>query len=213
MCWTVFFLPLHFIEKVEKMRVRNFIIVCCLVVAISEAGCKQSTPKVAPISFDLPVSYKSDSAAYYFIKEQEVNWKEFGKKIETMYNKGERFRKKEFTSLSQKELFDLVKLDYEYALVWTAQDLYIDVMVLKAKEAAEKSSKQGIGKITEAQRIIFDYYNKLALSFGKDLNLDKEPYILTPEEDSLRNDKLQSQGDSLLLKMLPPEIPEIKDQV
>ena len=139
-------------------------------------ACKGQRSVVPPLSIDLPVSYKSDSAAYYFIRHQVDTWNKFGKKIESMYLKGEKFKKKDFNALSQRELFDLVKLDLDYAQLWMAQDMYVDKMALEAELIINNSSVQGAAKIVETQAIILEYSYKLVHHFGKDLCLDQEPF-------------------------------------
>ena len=189
------------------MKTKNLGLILCLLAGLLMASCTSTAPKVKPLSLDLPASYKSDSVAYSFMKNQVDNWNTFGKKVESLYRKSEKYRKKEFQSLSQRELYNLLQLEYEYMSLWFVQDVYLDQMSLEAEQAMRTASMQGVAKIIETQRVVMNYYSNLALSFGKELNLDQEPYISTPEEDSLyraKHDSIrQVQIDSIYQKLLP----------
>lgn len=175
-----------------------------LLTGLCLAACKEHKPVVPPLSIDLPISYKSDSAAYYFMLQQVDIWNSFGKEIASMYQKGEKFRQKDFKSLSQRELQNLLKLDLEYALLWEAQDRYLDNMVAEADWIMQNASPQGAAKITETQRQTLMYYRDLVLHFGKDLQLDQEPLPLDSLGD-FRLDLNLSQRDSLLFQQLMPD--------
>jgi len=181
------------------------------------SSCTSHTPKVAPLSFDIPVSYKSDTAVWRFIKNQEVVWNNFAKEVDKLYRKGEKFRKKEFYALSQSEMIKLLELDNEYASLWVVQVIYLRQMELEARRALSFATEQGEAKIIEAQRRTLEYYRNLASVYGQDLKLDKEALSTLSPEDSLRNalrDSLmretpegivmQSTIDSILRLMTPP---------
>ena len=189
------------------MKVKSLPLIICLLAGLMVVSCMTQTPKVKPLSIDLPASYKTDSAAYYFIMKQAEVWNSFGKKVESMHRKGEKFRKKEFNTLSKRDLYNLVKLDYEYAALWVAQDIYLDHMLLEAEQAMSSASEQGMAKIIETQKIISEYYYNLALNFSKDLKLDKEPISFSIEEDCLNRAKrdtiLSAKLDSIYEAMTP----------
>jgi len=185
------------------MKTKRLVLVLVLLVSFGLAACKEKRPSVPPLSVDLPVSFKSDSIAYNFILHQVEVWNEFGNKIETMYRQGEKFKKKNFKSLSQRQLFKLLKLDLEYAMLWGAQNVYADNMVAEAELAIRDSSPQGSAKITETQAQIMEYFVQLVRHFGTDLQLDQEPI----DPNSLLDNKLEysdlSVQDSLLRQFIP----------
>ena len=195
------------------MKTKKWTLVLCIIIGVLVVSCNKQTPKVAPLRIDLPASYKSDSAAYHFIMNQVDVWNTFGKKVESMHRKGEKFRKKEFNSLSPKQLHRLVKLDYDYAVLWITQDIYLDQMLLEGQLAMSASSEQGMGKIIETQKLISEYYVKLALNFSKDLQLDKEPatsYYIDSLKRSINDSIDRARIDSIYQKLLPPDIQKIK---
>ena len=156
-----------------------------LLAGLLAVACSTPTPKVANISIDLPVSFKSDTAAYRFITEYTKAWNDFGKKIDALYREGEKWREKDFDKLSNKELNQMLKLDYEYAALWVAQSIFIDKMLLEMEHVVVNNSEQGAAKVAEAHYIFANYYRDLLTAYGDDLKLDKEEYIFSPEEDSL----------------------------
>ena len=195
----------------------------CLLGGLLLMACKEEAPKVPPLSIDLPVSFKSDSAAYYFVKNQNEVWSAFGKKVESMYRKAEKFRQKEFNALSQRELLQMLNMEHDYILLWLSQEVHLTKLTLEASLAINAASDQGAAKVLETQRLVMDYYLKLVETFGMELHLDKEPYIFTPEEDSLnrmRRDSLirgRFDGDSVnqfeldsLLHLLMMSQPQVK---
>jgi len=194
------------------MKTKNWGLVLCLIMGLLVVSCNKQTPKVAPLRIDLPASYRSDTAAYRFIMKQVDVWNDFGKKVESLHRKGEKFKKKDFYSLSQKELLNLVKLDYNYAVLWITQDVYLDQMLLEGQIAMSSASEQGMGKIIETQKLISEYYVNLAVNFGRDLQLDKEPATSYPV-DSLQRaiyDSIdRARIDSIYQKLMPPKIPEL----
>ena len=127
-----------------------------------------------------------------------------------MYRKGEKFRKKDFHSLSPRELYSLVKLDYEYAEFWAVQDVYLYQMMLEADHAMRSASEQGKAKIIEAQKLVSEYYVRLATHYGKDLKLDQEPLILS-DDDSLyprKSDSVYRVRLDSIYHQLMPKTPE-----
>jgi len=147
------------------------------------AACTLPSPKVPPLVIDLPASYKSDAAAYKFIKEQTTAWNAFGKEVDLLYRKGEKWRKRDFASLSEKELYKLVKLDYDYAQLWAVQDASISRMMLEAEVIYKDLSQQGAAKVIESQATIVQYYRQLVDAYGKDLKLDQAPVTLPPHTE------------------------------
>jgi len=134
------------------------------------------------------------------------NWNSFGKKVESMHRKGEKFRKKDFYSLSQRALYDLVKLDYEYAALWAVQDIYINGLILEAESAMRSASEQGKAKILETQKLVSAYYFQLASHFGKDLKLDKEPITLSDSLYQSKSDSVyRAKVDSIYEQFTPPQ--------
>jgi len=146
-------------------------------------ACNSRFERIPPLAVDLPASYKTDTAAYNFITHEVKVWNNFGKRVEATYRKADKFRNKEFEKLSPKEEYDLVKLDLEYALLWTTQDIYIEEMLFRCQELLKRVSEQGAGKVTEAQALITHYYYTLVQRYGKDLQLDKNPYKPDREEE------------------------------
>lgn len=205
------------------MNTKRIQFVLCLLGGLLLVTCSQEAPKVPPLSIDLPVSFKSDSAVYYFVMNQNDVWNAFGKKVESMYRKGEKFKQKEFSALSQRELLKMLNLERDYLVLWMTQDLYLSKMSLDASLILDSASDQGAAKVIETQRLIMNYYQQLAKTFGTGLYLDQEPYKFTPEEDSLHEARLdslfgkrtdsvgvnQSEIDSLL-RMLISEQPNVK---
>jgi hypothetical protein len=59
-------------------------------------------------------------------------------------------------------------------------------MLLEAVNVLDRVTEQGAAKIAEAQTLFARYYRSLIITYGTDLQLDKNPYMPTPEEDSLR---------------------------
>ncbi|MDR2584957.1 MAG: hypothetical protein LBC84_01860 [Prevotellaceae bacterium] len=145
--------------------------------------CTEQKPTVAPIVIDLPVSYKADTAAYRFITQYTKEWNAFGKKIESMYKEGEKWRKKDFATLTEKEQRKVIKLDLDYAREWMVQRLFIDLMMLDLEMVKDRCTMQGTAKISESQILISDYIKLLVLTFGDDLKLDPEPYVFSQEEN------------------------------
>lgn len=174
----------------------NYLLLSCLLLGAVTVSCNQKAqiPKVAPLLIDIPASYRSDTSVWSFVKNQEAVWTKFGKEVEKLYVKGEKFRKKEFESLSERALVRLLQLDNDYAALWVVQIAYLRQMDLEAEKALSSASKQGAAKITEIQLMILDYYKKLSLAFGQDLKLDKYPLSTPVEVDSL----WRAQTDSLL---------------
>ena len=185
------------------------------------SSCTSHALKVSPLSFDLPASYKSDTAAWRYIKNQEVVWNKFAKEVDRLYSRGEKLRKRDFYSLSENELVKLLKLDNEYASLWVVQIVYLRQMDLEARRALSFASEQGAAKIFETQKRAFEYYRQLALAYGQDLKLDQEPLTSPSPEDSLRKARRDSllladpqdslyraQIDTILRLMTPPPIEE-----
>jgi|GEM_PF-4460946 hypothetical protein len=169
-----------------------FIIGLCLCVA----ACKQSQtniPVINPLKIDLPASYKSDTAAYHFIKKQTEAWSDYGKKVVSMYRQGEKFRKKDFDKLSPKEELALVTLDYEYALLWSTIDQHVSGMLLSWQAAMKNATPQGQGKLIETQRLFVAYYTDLSAVYGTDLKLDRKPHVFGEDEKAT----MQHRADSL----------------
>jgi len=149
-----------------------------LLAVILLAACKNNREGVKPLAIDLPVSYKTDTVAYNFISKEIKAWNEFGQKVEKMYGQAEKFRKKDFDKLSARQEYNLVKLDYEYAVLWVAIDLYVDQMVIRYEDALTKATPQGAGKMVEAQLLIMNYYQSLAAAYEKDLKLDQKAIVV-----------------------------------
>ena len=183
------------------MKTKTLGLLLCFVGGLLVVSCGEQTPKVKPLAIDLPASYKSDTAAYRFIMKQVEVWNTFGKEVEKMYRQGEKWKKREFNSLSERELYNLVKLDFDYAALWVIQDHLIDNLMLEAESAMRSASEQGQAKIIETQKVAVDYYALLIKTFGKDLKLDQDPYVLTPD-DILNHEQLDSgrkaETDSIL---------------
>jgi len=179
-----------------------FTIALCLCVV----ACKQeqtNAPIVAPLKIDLPVSYKSDTVAYNFIKRQAEQWSGYGKNVARMYKQGEKFKKKNFDQLSPRQELALVKLDYEYALLWTAIDQHVSLMLRQLQEAVSKATPQGQGKLKETQYLFMAYYTDLSGAYGKDLGLDKKPYVFSEEENAVwlhQTDSLKARVQDSVLK-------------
>jgi len=190
------------------MKAKRLIMIAALLVGLLFAACKQQRPMVPPLAIDLPASYKTDSAAYYFITNQIDNWNDFGKKIESMYLKGEKMRKKDFKSLSNRSLHNLLSLDLEYAMLWQAQDIYLGQAVAEAGLIARSASAQGAAKLVEIQRLVLDYYANLTLRFGKDLELDQEPFPIDSLPAHRLDERHQAYQDSLLKLLMPSPLPE-----
>ena len=195
------------------MKAKRLVLYVALSAGLCLTTCKQRKPIILPLVVDLPASYKSDSAAYFFILNQVEIWNNFGTKIESLYRQGEKFKKKEFKSLSNRELYNILKLDLEYALLWEAQDVYLEKMILEAEWIMKDASIQGAAKITETQIQVLDYYRNLALYFGKDLELDQEPLPTDSLKNSRLDDPNQAELDSLLLKQLMPSPLPVRDSL
>ncbi|MCL2738541.1 MAG: hypothetical protein FWE30_03740 [Bacteroidales bacterium] len=189
------------------MKAKRLIMIAALLVGLLFAACKQQKPMVPPLAIDLPASYKTDSVAYHFIINQIDNWNDFGKRIESMYLKGEKFRKKDFKSLSQRALHNLLSLDLEYAMLWHAQDIYLEQVVTEAGLIARSASAQGAAKLIEIQRLVLDYYANLILRFGKDLELDQEPFPIDSLPALRLDERHQTDQDSLLRQLMPSPLP------
>jgi len=177
-------------------------------------SCNQQPPLVPPLSIDIPASYRTDSAAWRFMNSQTAVWKDFGKKVESMYQKGEKFKQKNFFSLSQREMVNLLKLDNAYAELWLVQIAYLGQMDMEAERAAISASKEGVSKIIEVQKIVYEYYRQLVNIYGMDLKLDKDPLLTSPiQEDSLSRVRYDSiinaKIDSVLLQFPKIELPEL----
>ena len=168
------------------MKTKRLNIILCLFAGILLVACHKPTPKVPLLSIDLPASYKSDTAAYRFITYYCDAWNAFGKKVDALYGKAEKWKEKEFTKLTEKELRKVVKLDYEYAALWVAQELFIQQMRLDLENVVKRVSSQGAAKIAEAQLLMAKYYAELIRIYGDDLKLDKEPITPSVEKDSLQ---------------------------
>jgi hypothetical protein len=169
-----------------------------LLMALLAAACVGQQYKVPPIKVDLPASYKSDTAAYRFITTHTAAWNVYGARIDSMYAKGEKWKTRDYTSLSERDRYNLVKLDYEYVLLWGEIDFYIEQMLSEMKTVMESASKQGAAKIEEVQWLFADYYQQLVTSYGVDLQLDKKPYFLSLEERA----SIQAASDSVAIEML-----------
>ena len=193
------------------MKIKRLVMALGLLVGLFFAACKGQKPMVTPLAVDLPVSYKSDSAAYNFILRQVTVWNKFGKKIESMYLKGEKYRKKDFESLSERQLYKLLKFDYDYAARWLVQEQYLLSMSIEADLAMKGASLQGAAKIVETQRVVMDYYKNLVRRFGTDLNLDQKPFSqdsLVSHPASERDLLYQIRIDSLSTLLMPSSLPE-----
>gem|GEM_PF-2527706 len=185
------------------MKAKRLVLYLGSLAVLCSTACKEKKPVVTPLAIDLPASYRSDSAAYFFILHQVEVWNGFGTKIESLYLQGEKFRKMDFASLSKRQEYNLLKLDLEYALLWEAQDAYLDKMIAEAEWIMKDASLQGAAKVTETQKLVLDYYRDLVQHFGTDLQLDQTPLPI----DSLKNrpeDPNQAELDSLLLEKLMP---------
>ena len=174
------------------MKTKTLGLLLCVMAGLFIVSCGAQTPKVKPLAIDLPASYKSDSAAYNFIIKQIGVWNTFGKKVDKLSRKAEKWREKEFYTLSERELISMLNLERDYLALWITQEAYIQQMMLEATNALRSASEQGKGKIIETQRLVSEYYLQLTHTYGSELNLDKEPYIYSPEEDSLYNAKRDS---------------------
>ena len=162
--------------------------VLCLFTGALFVACAPDTLQAPILKFDLPASYKSDTAAYRFITEHTKELNDFGKKVAAMYHQGEKWKKKDFTSLSERQLIKLLKLDNDYVGLWIEQDLALHKMALAAHVAMLSASEQGAAKILEAQKLFVAYYQNLETLFTKDLQLDQEPYPITFKTDSVHVD-------------------------
>ena len=172
------------------MKTKRLNIILCLFAGVLLVACHKHEPKVLPLSIDLPASYKSDTAAYRFITYYCNSWNAFGKKVDAMYLKAEKWREKDFKMLTEKELLKVVKLDYEYAALWAVQELVIYHMRLEMENVIKRASSQGAAKIAEVQMLLAKYHADLIRAYGDDLKLDKEP--VTPV---LKKDSLQVEGE------------------
>ncbi|MCL2727802.1 MAG: hypothetical protein FWD56_05410 [Bacteroidales bacterium] len=167
-------------------------IVVLLLVGVLMVACNKVEQKVKPIAIDLPASYKSDTAAYRYITNYAKSLNEFGKKVAKMHHEGEKWHKKEYESLSDRDLYRLVKLDYDYAELWLKQGVRNHAMLVEAGDVLKRVTEQGAAKIAESQVVFAHYYRDLLLAYGVDLKLDKSPYVPTPEEDSIRAARIDS---------------------
>ena len=168
------------------MKTKGFNTILCFVAGVLLVACHNQVPKVPPLSIDLPASYKSDTAAYRFITYYCDSWNAFGKKVDALYRKAEEWREKDFKMLTEKELLKVVKLDYEYASQWAAQEMVFSQMRLEMEDVIKRVSSQGVAKIAEVQMLLAKYHAELIRVYGDDLKLDKEPIMPAVNKDSLQ---------------------------
>ena len=160
--------------KIKVYRLCGWLLVAALLVA-----CNQPKLTVKPIVFDLPASFKSDTAAYHFIEREVKTWNEFGKNVETMYHEGEKWLRRDTSKLNDRQLYRMLKLDLDYAKLWFAQEAYKQKMLMEVEHVFNLSTPQGAAKVMESQMLIAGYYLELRTRFGDDLNLNlKSPTLI-----------------------------------